>query len=60
MARRRRSAAGMDTFQELARKVEILEREMALQRQALDRLKQMARAPKQAPQNVVPLVRKSA
>ena len=60
MPRRRRSAAGMDSVQELARKVAILEREMALQQQALERLKEMGARPRAAAQNVVPLMRKSA
>jgi hypothetical protein len=38
MARRRKSA---DPFADLAKKVEILEREMATQREALVKLKQM-------------------
>ena len=42
MARRRRTAAGLESLEELARKAAILERELALQRQALDRLKQLA------------------
>jgi len=41
MARRRRSAPGMDSLADLAEKVKILEREMAVQRKALERLKQM-------------------
>jgi hypothetical protein len=41
MARRER-AAGLDSSDDLARKVEILEREMATQRTALERLKQMS------------------
>ena len=60
MARRRRSTAGMDSFQELARKVEILEREMAVQHRALERLKQMAAAPKTGAPRILPLVRKTA
>ncbi len=61
MPRRRRSAAGMDSVQELARKVAILEREMALQQQALERLKQMGAPARPATRaDVLPLVRKSA
>ena len=41
MARRER-AAGLDSSEDLARKVEILEREMATQRTALERLKQLS------------------
>ncbi|HEX5107236.1 MAG TPA: hypothetical protein VFV95_02260 [Vicinamibacterales bacterium] len=39
---RRAKAVGLDSSTDLARKVEILEREMAAQREALERLKQMA------------------
>jgi len=39
---RRAKAVGLDSSTDLARKVEILEREMATQREALERLKQMA------------------
>ena len=60
MARRRRTTAGMDSVQELARKVEILEREMAVQQRALERLKQMAVDPRRGAPRVLPLVRKSA
>lgn len=42
MARRRRTAAGLESLQDLARKTEILERELALQREALEKLRQMA------------------
>jgi hypothetical protein len=56
---RRHAAAGMDSFEDLARKVAILERELALQRQALDKLKAMGPAPKRVPETLVP-ARKSA
>ena len=39
---RRAKAGGLDSSTDLARKVEILEREMATQREALERLKQMS------------------
>ena len=39
---RRRGPAGADPFADLAKKTEILEQELAVQRAALDRLKQMA------------------
>lgn len=39
---RRAKAPGVESTAELARKVEILERELALQQVAIDRLKQMA------------------
>jgi len=42
MARRRRTAAGLESLADLARKAEILERELAVQRQALEKLRQMA------------------
>lgn len=46
MARRRRTAAGLESLADLARKTEILERELAVQRQALDRLREMAVEPR--------------
>lgn len=39
---RRRGPAGADPFADLAKKAEILEQELAVQRAALDRLKEMA------------------
>ena len=42
---RRAKAVGLDSSVDLARKVEILEREMATQREALERLKQMGVSP---------------
>jgi hypothetical protein len=39
---RRPKAAALDPFADLAKKVEILEREMLLQEQALERLKKMS------------------
>lgn len=39
---RRPKAAGLDPFADLAKKVEILEREMLLQEQALEQLKKMS------------------
>ncbi len=39
---RRPKTAGLDPFADLAKKVEILEREMLLQAQALERLKKMS------------------
>ena len=41
---RRRSRAGVDPLADLAKKTEILEREMAVQRAALERLKELAPA----------------
>ena len=60
MARRRRTGTGIESFEDLARKLEILERELAVQREALEKLKQMGSAPKAAPEAVAPLRRKSA
>ena len=58
MARRRRTAAGTDSFEDLARKTRILARELSLQRDALDRLKRMAKDP--TPPATPPAVRKTA
>jgi hypothetical protein len=52
---RQRYAAGMDSFEDLARKVKILERELAVQRAALDKLKQMGPAPKHQSDHVGPI-----
>ena len=41
MTRRRRTAPGMDSFADLAQKLKILEREMAVQRKAMERLKEL-------------------
>ena len=60
MARRRRTGTGMESFEDLARKLQVLERELAVQRQALERLKQMGPAPKRAQASIVPVGRKSA
>lgn len=38
---RRRATEPVDPFADLAKKIEILEREMAVQRAALDKLKEM-------------------
>lgn len=45
MARRRRPAPGMDSLADLAQKVKVLEREMAAQRKAMERLKQLGPEP---------------
>jgi hypothetical protein len=55
MARRRRTAAGLESLEDLARKTEILERELAIQRHALERLKQMS-ARRKDPADLVPVV----
>jgi hypothetical protein len=59
---RRRSPAAADPLANLAEKLEILEREMAAQRAALERLKQMGAAPRPTSREPVtpPAVRKSA
>lgn len=54
---RRRAAAGMESLEDLARKVTVLERELRVQRLALEKLKQMG--PKRAPASVAP-AKKSA
>ena len=60
MTRRRRTAPGMDSLTGLAEKVKVLEREMALQRKALERLKQMgSERPVAAPRELHP-ARKTA
>jgi hypothetical protein len=46
---RRPKPAGLESSADLARKMEILEREMASQREALERLKQMG--PRQDPRH---------
>jgi hypothetical protein len=61
MARRRRTAAGIESLEDLARKSAILEEELALQRQALEKLKQMGLThAKHVSEIVSPVVRKSA
>jgi hypothetical protein len=61
MARRRRTAAGLESLADLARKGEILERELALQREALEKLRQMsASARKDLPDTLPVAIRKSA
>ena len=60
MARRSKASAA-DPFADLARKLEILEREMAVQRRALERLKEMAEAPREAPRpQILAVARKTA
>ena len=55
---RRRATAPVDPFADLAKKVEILEREMAVQRAALDKLKEMGnRAAKNQEPAVQPIRR---
>ena len=45
MPRRRRMVQGVESLQELARKLEVLERELAVQRSAMEKLKQLAAKP---------------
>jgi hypothetical protein len=62
MARRRRTAVGIESLEDLARKAEILERELAVQRQALEKLKQMgpSRPRDFHHQPILPAARKTA
>jgi hypothetical protein len=61
MARRRRTAAGLESLEDLARKTEILERELALQREALEKLRQMsASTRKDAVESESPAARRTA
>jgi hypothetical protein len=57
---RRRVARGMDSLVGLAEKVKVLEREMALQRKALERLKEMGSDHRLPEPREVPPVRKTA
>ena len=41
MPRRRRMAQGVESSQDMARKLEVLERELAVQRTAMEKLKQL-------------------
>lgn len=41
MPRRRRMVQGVESSQDLARKLEVLERELAVQRTAMERLKEL-------------------
>lgn len=45
MPRRRRMVQGVESLQDLARKLEVLERELAVQRSAMDKLKQLGAKP---------------
>jgi hypothetical protein len=59
MPRRRRMVQGVESSQDLARKLEVLERELAVQRAAMEKLKEMATA-KAKPAAARLNVRKSA
>jgi hypothetical protein len=56
---RRSAAAGLESLEDLARKVAILEQELAVQREALERLRLMGPEAKRAAETVAP-ARKSA
>ena len=45
MPRRRRMVQGVESSQDLARKLEVLERELAVQRAAIEKLKQLGAKP---------------
>ena len=60
MARRRRTAAGLESLEDLARKAAILERELAIQRHAIERLKQMAAVRRKDEPELRIVVRKTA
>lgn len=49
MPRRRRMVQGVESPQDLARKLEVLERELAVQRNAMEKLKQLGPAGRPAP-----------
>ena len=60
MSRRRATTAGIDPFADLARKTEILARELEVQRVAIARLKEMGKPRQQPPKVIVMPERKSA
>jgi hypothetical protein len=62
MARRRRMVQGVESSQDLARKLEVLERELAVQRTAMEKLKQLgpAGAPASTPASTRLTPRKTA
>lgn len=60
MPRRRRMVQGVESSQDLARKLEVLERELEIQRVAMEKLKQMGAPAKATPVPARPHVRKSA
>jgi hypothetical protein len=60
MARRRDTTAGMDPFHDLAKKAEILEQELAVQRAAIDKLKELGKKVRPEP-TVIPMpIRRTA
>lgn len=60
MPRRRRPTTGMESYAELDRKLEILERELEAQRIAIEKLKELGKPVKTAAPATPPTVRKSA
>jgi hypothetical protein len=50
----------MDSFEDLARKVQVLERELAVQQQAMDKLKRMGTGTKHVADTAPAVVRKTA
>lgn len=60
MPRRRRMVQGVESSQELARKLDVLERELAVQRAAMDKLKELGPSRKAAPAPARLKTRKSA
>jgi hypothetical protein len=53
-------AAGLESLEDLARKCAILERELVVQRQALEKLKQMGAPRRDLLDDASPAVRKTA
>jgi hypothetical protein len=49
MPRRRRVVQGVESSQDLARKLEVLERELAVQRTAMEKLKELGPSKKATP-----------
>ena len=49
MPRRRRMVQGVESSQDLARKLEVLERELAVQKAAMEKLKLLGPASKETP-----------
>ena len=60
MPRRRRVVQGVESPQDMARKIEVLERELALQRAAMDKLKELGPSLKATPATARLRGRKSA
>lgn len=60
MPRRRRMVQGVESSQDMARKLEVLERELAVQRTAMEKLKQLGPAGRPAAAPARPTRRKTA